>query len=214
MLTIAIASQKGGAGKTTLCLHLSVLAAERGPTLAIDLDPQGSLSFWHSRRQAPTPLLITGTADKLPVYIQAAKQEGIRFCLVDLPPHDSAATAAAMRVADIVLIPARPSALDLHAVSSTLDMVRTLKKRAAVVLSQCPAKRGFGDPQAVTDARKVIVDLGGSVCPVSITARVVAAQSVIAGQAVTEMEPDGAAAREFSSLWQWIEGTAENGKAA
>lgn len=204
MFTIAIASQKGGAGKTTLCLHLSVLAAQAGPTLVVDLDPQGSVSFWHERREADTPILIQGTANQLPVYLQAAEQENVGYCLIDTAPHDSASMAEAMRSADLVLIPARPSALDLHAVSATLKMAKTIGKPSYVILSQCPPKRGFSEPTAISEAREVIKDLGGDTAPVAISSRVIASQSIIAGQAVSEIEPQGAAAHEFSALWRWI----------
>lgn len=204
MKTIVIASQKGGAGKSTLCLHLSVLAAKSGAALIVDLDPQGSVTFWHDRREAKTPLLIQGEAKELPIYLRAAREGKVSFCLIDTAPHDSASMAAAMREADLVLIPARPSALDLHAVSATLKMASTIKKPSFVVLSQCPPRRGFGEPTAVTDARTVVEDLGGKCAPVAVSSRVIASQSIIAGQSVDEIEPSGAAAQEFAALWNWI----------
>jgi chromosome partitioning protein len=203
MQTIAVASQKGGAGKSTLCLHLSVLAQEVGPTLITDLDPQGSISFWHSRREAAAPLLVESTVSKLPVVIQAAEMEGVRFTFLDTAPHDSASMAGAMRAADFVLIPARPSALDLHAIGATLSMVRELRKPYAVVLMQTPARRGFTEPAAVSEARQVIEGQGGVVSPVYISQRVISAQSIIAGLAVNEIEPDGPAATEYRALWLW-----------
>lgn len=204
MKTIIIASQKGGAGKTTLSLHLAVLASLEGATLTVDLDPQGSLSFWHSRRQSETPLLIKGQADKLPVYVEAAQGEGVQYLIADCAPHDSGATAAAMRYADIVMIPCRPSALDLHAVAATLTMANTLNKPARIVLSQTPPKRHGIEATATQEARALLEDQGAIVAPVSIVSRSVAAQSVIAGQAVQELEPSGLAAQEFRGLWEFI----------
>lgn len=205
MKTITVASQKGGAGKSTLCLHLSVLAQQSGPTLIVDLDPQGSLAFWHSRREATAPILVEATATKLPAVLEAAKGEGIAWTLIDTAPHDSASMAAAIRAADLVLIPARPSALDLHAIEATLRMVTSLGRPHSVIISQAPPRRGFAEPAAVTEARQVIEGMGGHVAPVVITARVVAAQSIIAGLSVNEIEADGPAAREFAALWRSIE---------
>lgn len=204
MKIVIIASQKGGAGKSTLALHLAVLAAQDAPALAIDLDPQGSFAFWQDRREAETPLLIKGQAKQMPVYIEAAKSEGIETVIVDTAPHDSGAMADAMRHADIVLIPCRPSALDLHAVAPTLTMARTLKKPAHVVLSQTPPKRHGIEAQATQEARSLLEGQGASVAPTSIVSRAIAAQSVIAGLAVDEIEPNGLAAQEFRSLWAFI----------
>lgn len=204
MNTITIAAQKGGAGKTTLALHLGALAQADGATLLIDTDPQGSLSFWSSRREASTPLVVPINAGRLGEVTSTAKSEGIKFALIDTAPHDSASMAAAMRTADLVLIPARPSALDLHAIESTLTMAGTLKKRSLVVLSQTPPKRGFGEPLAVKEAREVVEAMGGKVAKAYISSRVIAAQSVVAGLSVGELEPNGASAQEFATLWQEV----------
>jgi chromosome partitioning protein len=206
MKTITIAAQKGGAGKTTLALHLGTLAQADQPTLLIDTDPQGSLSFWASRREANTPLVVPIGAARLSEVTSTAKTEGIKYILIDTAPHDSASMAAAMRTADLVLVPARPSALDLHAIESTLTMAKTLKKRALVVLSQTPAKRAFLEPQAVKEAREVVEAMGGKVAQSFISSRVIAAQSVVAGLSVGELEPNGASAQEFSALWHEVKG--------
>ena len=57
MYVIVLASQKGGAGKTTLAAHLAVIAeaAGDGPAVLIDTDPQGSLSAWWNVRKADSP---------------------------------------------------------------------------------------------------------------------------------------------------------------
>lgn len=206
MKTITIASQKGGSGKTTLALHLGTLAQSDGPTMLVDSDPQGSLVFWYERRDAERPLVIPITPARLGEVLQTAQGEGIAYALVDTPPHDSAGMAAAMRPADLVIIPARPSALDLHAIESTVRMAERLDKPALVVLCQVPPRRGFGEPVAVREAREVVLGMGGKVAASTIGARAVAAQSVIAGLSVGELEPGGASAAEFAALWVEIKG--------
>jgi chromosome partitioning protein len=47
MKVIAIISQKGGAGKTTIAVHLAVQAANKGKSaIILDLDPQASATGW------------------------------------------------------------------------------------------------------------------------------------------------------------------------
>ena len=59
MPTIAIISQKGGAGKTTLALHLAAAAEESGLiSLVIDTDPQATASTWAAWRKDAPPAVI------------------------------------------------------------------------------------------------------------------------------------------------------------
>lgn len=204
MKTIAIASQKGGAGKSTLTLHLSVLAQDAGKTLVIDLDPQGSATFWHSRRENPYPVLVQAAASQLGTVLDAARADDIEWVFIDTAPHDNDSMAAAMRAADLVIIPARPSAFDLHATWPTLAMVQTLRKPYAVVLSQTPPKRGIADISTTTEARQLLKGQGANVSPVTIAQRVISAQSIIVGLAVNEIDPDSLAAQEYRALWNTI----------
>lgn len=204
MKTIAIASQKGGAGKSTLTLHLSVLAQETGKTLIVDIDPQGSTAFWHSRRENPYPILVQSVANQLGTVLDAARADDVAYTFIDTAPHDNASMAAAMRHADLVLIPARPSAFDLQATWPTLEMVKTLGKPYAVVLTQTPPKRGIADITTTTEARQLLSGQGAYVSPVTIAQRVVSAQSIIVGLAVNEIDPNSLAAQEYRALWNTI----------
>src|SRR5579863_3817525 len=53
MRVIVVASQKGGAGKTTIAAHLAVRAGMvgQGPAVLVDTDPQGSLREWRDARK-------------------------------------------------------------------------------------------------------------------------------------------------------------------
>jgi chromosome partitioning protein len=206
MKTIAIASQKGGVGKSTLCLHLSVLAQERAPTLIVDLDPQGSATFWHSRRRAKAPILVRSTSSNLSAVLEAARGAGVVWTFIDTAPHDSRSMADAIKAADLVLIPARPSAFDLHAIDGTIDAVRTLRKPYQVVLTQSPPRRGFSESAAVLEAQRYLEEQGATASPVAITQRIISAYSVVFGLAAQEIEPDGLAAREYRALWRGIAG--------
>lgn len=77
MKTIAVVSQKGGAGKTTLAIHLAVVATRAGMnTVVIDLDPQASSAKWGDRRQAELPVVLSAHASRLPQVLDSAQTTG------------------------------------------------------------------------------------------------------------------------------------------
>ena len=122
MKTIAIVSQKGGSGKTTLALHLAVASAAEGRnTAVIDLDPQASSANWSDRRAAEVPVVLSAHASRLRHEIRRVRQTGGERLFLDTAPHSDSAALEAARVADLVLIPCRPAILDLEAITSTLD---------------------------------------------------------------------------------------------
>src|SRR4051812_7402364 len=103
---IVLASQKGGAGKTTLAAHLAIAAeaAGAGPAVLIDTDPQGSLSAWWNVRQANTPALASATIAELPEKLAAISQAGYTLAVVDTPPAITDAIRSVVAIADLVLI--------------------------------------------------------------------------------------------------------------
>ncbi len=106
-------SAKGGSGKSTLAASLAVAAAEDGERVfLIDVDPQGSVIAWGSRRQRDAPDVDRIGPDRVENAVTGLAQAGYTLAVIDTPGVDTAATAAAMRTADLSLIPARPSALD------------------------------------------------------------------------------------------------------
>jgi chromosome partitioning protein len=67
MQTIGVVSQKGGAGKTTLSVHLAVAAQQEGYRVAIiDLDPQATARKWGYKRQEAEPEVVGDHAERLP----------------------------------------------------------------------------------------------------------------------------------------------------
>jgi len=107
MHVVVLASQKGGAGKTTLAAHLAVAAeaAGDGPAVLIDTDPQGSLSAWWNVREAQTPALAPTTIAELPAKLVALAAGGYSLAVVDTPPAITEAIGAVVQSADLVLNP-------------------------------------------------------------------------------------------------------------
>jgi chromosome partitioning protein len=203
MKTVAILSQKGGTGKTTLSLHLAVAGERRGRSVAvIDLDPQASAAGWKDSRPGETPVVISIPHSRLAQALQTAKEAGADLALIDTAPHSEAAAMAAARAADLVLIPCRPGILDLRAIGSTADLVKLAGKPAFVVLNATP-------PRAVNllaDAREAVGVHGVDVAPVAIQQRAAFAHALTAGQTAEEYAPDSKAAEETGALFDWMAG--------
>ena len=141
MQTIVVNSQKGGSGKTMLCAHLAVQAerAGDGPVFLIDTDPQGTLSTWHEHRAAETPQRAEVPLEHLAQGLTALKQRGASYCLIDTAPTRTDENAALFRLADLVLVPIRPSPSDLWAAASTVSMLKEAGTPFLFVLTQAKA---------------------------------------------------------------------------
>src|ERR1044072_3146316 len=124
MRVLAMASQKGGSGKTTLSGHLAVQAqlAGHGPVVLIDIDPQGSLSDWWTERDTEYPPFAQTPVARLAADLEVLRQQGFRMAVIDTPPAITMAIQSVINVAELVVIPTRPSPHDLRAVRATVDL--------------------------------------------------------------------------------------------
>lgn len=200
MKTIAIVSRKGGAGKTTLAVHLAVAAEIIGKeTAIIDLDPQASAAGWGDSRAADTPAVVSAQAARLPKVLETAIAAGADLAIIDTAPHSETAALAAIRAADLILIPCRPAILDLRAIGDTIDLVNLAKKTATVVLNAVPPRGALAD-----EAIEAMKGYGVAVAPIRVGQRAAFVHSLTAGQTAQEYEPDGKAAEEIQKLYKWI----------
>src|SRR5215213_9269046 len=141
MHTVVLASQKGGAGKTTLAAHLAVAAEEAGvrPAVLIDTDPQGSLAAWWNARQAESPALAPCPIAELRTRLAALDKAGYSLAVIDTPPAITDAIRSVVALADLVMIPARPSPHDLRAIGSTVSLVSGAGRPFVFALMQAKA---------------------------------------------------------------------------
>jgi chromosome partitioning protein len=199
MKVLAILSQKGGAGKTTLALHLAVQAERLGLTTAvIDLDLQASAASWGDDRKRETPAVVSAQPSRLTQVLSAARESGAQLAIIDTAPHSESAALAAARESDFILIPCRPAILDLRAISHTIDLARIVAKPVAVVLNSVPSRGSL-----TTEALDALDGYEVIVCPESLGQRSSFIHSLTAGLAAQEYEPHGKAAREVERLMQW-----------
>jgi chromosome partitioning protein len=201
MTTIAIISQKGGAGKTTLALHLAAAAQEAGRVaLVVDTDPQATASQWAAWRQDAPPEVIDSPPPRLAAKVSAAAGQGAELIVIDTPPHADSAARAAVEVADLVLIPCRPSAFDLAAIQTTAKLVQLLKKPAFVVFTAGSPNA----PRVYAEASELVAGYGTPACPVIVPDRAAYRHASAEGRTVMETEPQGRAAEDVRALYMWM----------
>ena len=200
MPTIAIISQKGGAGKTTLAIHLAAAAQGAGQVaLIVDTDPQATASQWAAWRQDAPPEVIDSPPPRLAAKVALARGQGAQTVVIDTPPHADSAARAAVEIADLVLIPCRPSAFDLSAIQTTAKLVQLLKKPAFVVFTAGSPNA----PRIYGEAAELVAGYGTPACPVLIPDRAAYRHASAEGRTVMELEPAGRAAEEIAALYAW-----------
>lgn len=201
MKVLVLASQKGGAGKTTIAAHVAVAAelGGAGPAVLIDTDPQGSLSAWWNSREAGTPALASATLAELPEKLAALAKAGFKLAVIDTPPAITEAIRDVVKLADLVLIPTRPSPHDLRAVGSTVDIAQEVARPFAFVVTQAkPTARLTVQAVAALSAH-------GAVAPAIVHDRVDYAASMVDGRTVQETDPKGRSASEIVALLFFVQ---------
>lgn len=201
MKTIALISQKGGGGKTTIAVHLATALQALGhETLVIDLDPQASASEWKDARVAERPYVMAVPPSRLLKALETARQGGATVAVLDTAPHSEGTALEAARASDLILVPCQPSIMDLRAMRKTADLLNYLNKPTFAVLNEVSTQGSVAD-----DAAKAItVQFGLAVAPVRLGQRVAFNRCLLTGQTAQEVEPDGKAALEALALSEWV----------
>ena len=200
MQTLAVISQKGGAGKTTIALNLAAASElANKPAVVIDLDPQASAKGWHDHRGRDAPIVISAQATRLAEVLETARTHGAELVVIDTAPHSESAALAAARAADLVLIPCRPGILDLRAIATSADLVQLAKKAGVVVLNAVPPRGSLAG-----EASDAVAEYGLQVVPSCLGQRAAFQHSLTAGLTAPEYEPKGKAAHEVQQLYTWI----------
>jgi chromosome partitioning protein len=202
MKIIALLGQKGGTGKTTVATALAVRAAQDGKSVAlIDLDPQGSAAKWAKRRASQNPAIAARQPYELADTLDVLKNGGADLVLIDTPGKIENAAIEASKHADMVLIPVRPTPLDLDAVREIRNLLAFAGDPPAYVVLNCIPPQG----QKHEMARQVIEKRDGlKVCPFAFCQRAAFADAMITGQTAGEYDPRGKAAQEIDDLYRHV----------
>ena len=198
MKKIALIAQKGGVGKTTIAVNLAVAAGLK--TALFDLDQQESAVIWADRRKTETPHVEFLTERRLPEALKAAEQGKFDLVIIDTPPAAGPQAFTAAQAADLILIPCRPSLVDLDAIRRTAQLVKSAGVPAFVVFNAAP----HSATTLLEDARAIVIGAGLTPAPVVLRERSAYRASWPLGKTVVETEPKGKAAKEMSELKDWV----------
>lgn len=196
MPVIALVGNKGGAGKTTLCINLASAFAERAPTVVLDADPQQSSHNWHSIADGESPFPVVSASEDLAAATQYHAGRA-HFVLIDCPPSvHSPQTGEALSRADLALIPVQPSPLDLWAsVQIEAEVGRARESNpdlgALLVINQLEPRTRLS--QVMRDA---LAELSLPAARNAICRRMIYRKSAIQGRSVLDVGSQGAAAAE------------------
>jgi chromosome partitioning protein len=156
--------------------------------------------MWADRRKSDAPHVEFVTERRLPDALTAAAQGNFELVIIDTPPAAGPQALTAAQAADFVLIPCRPSLIDLDAIRRTAQLVKSAGVPAAVLFNAAP----HSATTLIDDARAIVMRAGLTPAPVVLRERSAYRASWPFGKAVTETEPKGKAAREISELKEWI----------
>ena len=200
MHVLGVVAQKGGCGKSTLSVGLSVAAMAHGEGVAlIEADAQGTLSKWKERRDNPFPRVVS-VAEPADISraISRLQADGFWLAIIDTAATNNTLAMTAIAEADFCLIPARPSPADIEASIPTLIAIRRLNRRFAYVLNQTPPRGG-----RLSEAATSLNSLGVLALPY-IRLRNDHQDALGAGLAVSEFAQGGKASEEIGALWHWV----------
>jgi len=204
---IVVAQQKGGAGKTTLAAQLAVAWASKKSVALMDIDPQGSLSAWHSLRTGSKRSLADIHLSSISGWRVGTELSRLKsdfdIVLIDCPPHADTETKNAMRSADLVVIPVQPSPMDVWATAPTAEFAAEQDTPVQLVLNRVPPRSRLVDAvQGMLKDKKLKLTKN------HLGNRVAFAASMMEGMGVTESERSSQAAKEINALAREIEKSA------
>jgi chromosome partitioning protein len=202
---LTVANRKGGAGKSTCAAHLALMSVDSGlKTILIDLDPQKTLETWWKKRDEKNPYLTDVDPEGIEGVINKLNKHDFDLCIIDTPGDNSINSISGLKIADLVLIPSKPTAPDLQAIGRTIANIKQLKKKYLFLITQTITRS-----KLAMQGASVLSEFG-VVSPVTIGHRVAYANAMNVGSSAAE--EDKAAAEELKKVWEFVSGKLFNTK--
>jgi chromosome partitioning protein len=203
---VAVGNEKGGVGKTLICVSLAAAWARRGRrVMVVDTDPQRAAA---AQLEAQDAVQVTTHAG--PGLEALLPQIARRFdvILIDTPPGLAEALRGALRTADLLVIPVSPSPADIRSVRPTLDLARELGRRSLRI--RFVLNRVFAGTVLGRTAREAFQQYSVPIYRVAVGQRIALQEAIAAGQPIFDYEAAGKAAKELRVLaqevWRDVEG--------
>ena len=204
-MTVTLAGQKGGTGKSTIAVHLASEYQRRGyRVLVLDADPQGTALTWSEAAadrgyDAPS---VLGVGDALRAQLPSLRK-GFDLTIIDTAGRQSKRLAGALGLSDLALIPCKPSAPDVWALADTIELVERVQEvrdlDARLIVNEA-------NRTALADAAgEAIGDAGLDALQTALGRRVAFAEAMAEGRGVTTHAPGSIAALELSNLADEVE---------
>ena len=202
MMIVGVIGQKGGGGKTTTSLGLAVAAAEKGKAaVVIDLDQQANSAKWRDRRESDNVAVIGTLQSRIRQTLEVARSHGAQYVVIDSPGHNDSAAMETVRASDIVILPVEAQMFHLETLPAMRDLIRVAgDKPTWIFINKL-------HPAASIQAeklKKILADTYGmAVCPVHWSRLDVYATSADVGLTPLEQAPEGKAAEDIRSLYNF-----------
>jgi chromosome partitioning protein len=181
---------------------LAVAAFRAGQVVAvIDLDPQASAANWKDRRAEENPAVVSAQSSRLKQTLSAAEEMNADIVIIDTAGRNDDSALNAARSSNLVLIPSRPTILELEALPAAADILRVAGSPPAFVVLN--GIHPAATRQAI-EARELVRESFGLMCaPTHLCHRAAYADAMATGRTPQELDADGKAAAELDALFRF-----------
>ncbi len=186
-MIVTVTNQKGGVGKTTLSMNLATYwhRQQDAPVTLIDADPQRSSERWRARgalglgkEELPPVVTCTEGTEIEEACLRLRRKAG--RVVIDTPPSLTSrnAVASAIQAADLVLLPIRPSILDLDSLGDVRRLIQTESPKTQVLVVVSLARASWS---ATREVRHSVEKLGYPCAKTVIHERAAHARAALTG---------------------------------